>query len=126
MTEVIAAIWAVLAVMVGLMVPLMLDIRSGNRRLEASLRAEIGSVREEIGSLRDRTGEKFDELRGELAAVKDELRGELAAVKDELRGELAAVKDELGAEIHALAVNQAEMNGQLIVLREFATSRQAA
>ncbi len=97
MTEVIAAIWAVLAVMVGLMVPLMLDIRSGNRRLEASLRAEIGS-------LRDRTGEKFDELRGELAAVKDEL----------------------GAEIHALAVNQAEMNGQLIVLREFATSRQAA
>ncbi len=115
MTEVIAAIWAVLAVMVGLMVPLMLDIRSGNRRLEASLRAEIGSVREEIGSLRDRTGEKFDELRGELAAVKDELRGELAAVKDEL-----------GAEIHALAVNQAEMNGQLIVLREFATSRQAA
>ena len=104
MTEVIAAIWAVLAVMVGLMVPLMLDIRSGNRRLEASLRAESGSVREEIGSLRDRTGEKFDELRGELAAVKDEL----------------------GAEIHALAVNQAEMNGQLIVLREFATSRQAA
>ena len=89
MGAMIAAVWTMIAVVVAGLVAVMLDTRSGIRQVGDQMR---------------------NELRNEIGGLRNEFRDEIGGLRTEM--------GELRTEVHRLAENQADMNGQLSVLRQ--------
>ncbi|MCL4423340.1 MAG: hypothetical protein M1115_09315 [Actinobacteria bacterium] len=79
--------------------------------LGAFLSQQIGGLRGEIGGLRSDMESQIGELRSDMESQIGGLRGEIGALR---------------SEVHRLAERQAEMTGELSLLRQMAHTHTAA
>ncbi len=107
-----AAVWTLIGVIVAGMIAFVLDARGGRHSLSSELRLEF---RTELGDLRE---EMRDEMRGGF----HDLRSADEAIRHELRQRDQVIWQEL----RRIAETQAEMNGQLAVLRAMAHTHDGA
>ncbi len=112
--------WTLIGVVLAGLVAFVVDARSGRR--DPASGQELRDVRDDVHDLQDELHDVRDELRTELRTGFGDVREEMRDLRVELRDELRTGLREL----HRIAETQAEMNGQLAVLRALAHTHDAA
>jgi hypothetical protein len=145
----VAAVWAVIGILGALLIAVLAESRSDRRAFGAKfdqLEARIGRLVSELGAridgvrdgLETKLGARIDGVRDGLETklgaridgVREGLETKLGAridgVRDGLETKLGARIDGVETQLRRLADAQAEMNGQLVVLRQMAHTHNAA
>jgi hypothetical protein len=130
----VAAVWAVIGILGALLIAVLAESRSDRRAFGAKfdqLEARIGRLVSELGARIDGVRDGLEtKLGARIDGVRDGLETKLGAridgVRDGLETKLGARIDGVETQLRRLADAQAEMNGQLVVLRQMAHTHNAA
>jgi hypothetical protein len=115
----VAAVWAVIGILGALLIAVLAESRSDRR----AFGAKFDQLEARIGRLVSELGARIDGVRDGL---ETKLGARIDGVRDGLETKLGARIDGVETQLRRLADAQAEMNGQLVVLRQMAHTHNAA